>query len=406
MDSLIQVLAQALDMVEIAFIGVTTNHGKRIAVLSAVIAKQLGWTEDQISDLVSCALLHDNALTEFILLHHLHGREKDIPNFLEHCVIGQRNAEILPFHGSIAGYILYHHERPDGQGPFRLREGEYPLGGDIISAADMMDAEGPFEGMDKGGLEALRRSVEEGIHGSYTEGVGQAILSVLDMDLIESLQNSRIGETVQRHIPVWNMDIEDPAIIRFAELTSKIIDYKSKTTGVHTQQIANRSWLMADHYGYGRSEKHQLYLAAALHDIGKLAIPPEVLEKPGKLTHDEFEIIKTHIIETRNILSSVEDLGPLIEWAANHHEKLDGSGYHLKKRAEDLDFNSRLMACLDIYQAASELRPYHPRRNHQEVMDILQAMVKVGAIDGAIVKDIDQVMAPWSGKDIEPPTLL
>jgi len=221
------------------------------------------------------------------------------------------------------------------------------------------------------------------------------------MELLSSLRNENIIKTVRSKIPVWNMDMSDPSLVSVSEMVSRIIDNRSKSTGIHTQQIANRSMLMSDYYGYSIAEKNQLFLAAALHDIGKLAIPPEVLEKPGKLDENEFNIIKTHVAYTRSILSEMEGIEDITEWAANHHEKLDGSGYPLGKKAEELDFNSRLMACIDIYQAVSEARPYHPRRTHEQSMDVLYTMSKNGKIDSEIVKDMDKVMAPWSGKNVE-----
>ena len=403
MDSLIQVLAQALDMVEITYLGVTTNHGKRIAVLCAAMGRKLGMSEPELSDLISCALLHDNALTECILMQN--GWERDDPNFGTHCEIGQRNVEILPFNGSIAGYINYHHERADGLGPFKLSEGNFPLGAELIAAADLIDAEHHLENILPEKLPLLLENIEANINYSYTKQAGKALLDILDKDLLISLQNEEIIKTVSRSIPAWTMEINDPALIPFAELISHIIDYKSVSTGIHTQQIANRSWIMSEYYGYDLTEKIQLYLAAALHDIGKLAIPTEVLEKPGKLNHEEFEIIKTHIEITRSLLSAMDWLGPITEWASNHHEKLNGSGYPLSKKLDKLDFNSRLMACIDIYQAVSETRPYHPRRSHAEAMQILKTMADNALIDSGIVKDMDKVMAEWSGKDVETPKM-
>ena len=401
MDLLIQVFSQALDMVEISFLGVTSNHGKRIAVLCAAMGRRLGMSEPEVSDLVSCALLHDNALTEYILLHQ--GREEDDPNFGAHCEIGQRNVGILPFKGNIEGYILYHHEQADGKGLFGLSNGQYPLGAELIAAADMTDAEYHLESMSSSELPALRERIRDNIYICFTERAGNALLDILDEDMFASLQNDKITKTVRRSIPPWTMEMDDPALIPIADFISRIIDYKSESTKIHTQQIANRTWLMSEYYGYDPAKKIQLYLAAALHDIGKLAIPSDILEKPGKLTDEEFEIIKTHIVHTRALLCTMEELGPIIDWASNHHEKLDGSGYARGLGAADLDFNSRLMACIDIYQAVSETRPYHTRRTHGETMEILNFMAGCTKIDPEIVKDIDKVMAEWSERAVETP---
>jgi HD-GYP domain-containing protein (c-di-GMP phosphodiesterase class II) len=401
MDSLIRVIAQALDMVEIAYIGASTNHGRRIAVLCAAMGRRLGMNDDELSDLVSCALLHDNALTEYILLRL--GIEEDAAHLGVHCEFGQRNVEILPFKGNIEGYIRYHHERADGKGPFKLSEGRYPLGAELIAAADMLDAGRHLERVTLEELPAFRERIAVDIHHRFTERAGQVLLEVLDTELLASLKDDRIVKTADKMIPAWTMDMENPALVPIAALIARIIDYKSNFTKVHTIQIANRAWMMAEYYGYDLTQKMQLYLAAALHDLGKLAIPSAVLEKPGPLNHDEFEIIKTHISHTRNLLFGVEGLGQIADWASNHHEKLNGKGYPLGKTAPELDFNSRLMVCIDIYQAVSEERPYHPRRSHSETISVLYDMAAKGEVDEGIVKDLDTAMLPYSLRDVPPP---
>ncbi|MDR2480657.1 MAG: HD domain-containing protein [Treponema sp.] len=414
MDGLIRVLAQALDMVEMTLTGASTNHGKRIAVLCAAMGRYLGLDQNQLSDLVSCALLHDNALTEYILLERENvsgslpsGGGMDEKNLSEklasHCKTGQRNADILPFRGNVDGFIRYHHERANGLGPFGLSEGYYPLGAELIAAADSLDVTYHLQRVPPEQLSVLRKTIASEIHQLYTGRAGEAMLAVLDGDMLASLRDDRIAETVCRAVPVWTMDTADPALIPIAELIARIIDYKSPFTRKHTQQIANRIWVMAGYYGYDHEQKIQLYLAASLHDIGKLAIPSDVLEKPGKLTGEEFNIIKSHIDHTRKLLQDAPGMELVTEWAANHHEKLDGSGYPLKKDASALDFNSRLMACIDIYQAVSEERPYHPRRSHAGTMPILNLMVERGGLDSAIVKDIDTVMEAWSERDVTGP---
>ena len=359
MDVLIGVLAQALDVVEIAYLGASTNHGRRIAVLCAAMGRHLGMNGDELSDLVTCALLHDNALTEYFLLLK-DNAEWDVSRLGAHCKIGQRNAEILPFKGTIGGYILYHHERADGRGPFNMTEGYYPQAAELIAAADMIDVESPLYCVPPEELPALRKRIDGDIHRRFTGKAGNALLAVLDEAMLASLRNEKVAQTACGAVPVWTIDAEDPALVPIAEFIAHIIDYKSAFTKVHTRQIANRAWIMARHYGYDPAQKNQLYLAAALHDLGKLAIPSEVLEKPGRLDDAEFEIIKTHINHTRELLSGAAGLGDIVEWAANHHEKLDGRGYPLGKTGAELDFNSRLMACIDIYQAVNEERPYHP----------------------------------------------
>jgi HD-GYP domain-containing protein (c-di-GMP phosphodiesterase class II) len=152
-------------------------------------------------------------------------------------------------------------------------------------------------------------------------------------------------------------------------------------------------------------QRAKAFLAASLHDIGKLATPNVILDKPDKLTTGEFDIIKAHAKGTYDRLHTITGFEEICAWASNHHEKLDGTGYWFGKNADDLDFISRLLACTDIYQAVSEERPYHPQRSHADTMPILRSMAEKGQIDSAITKDFDEVMAEYSERDVPPPEI-
>ena len=94
-----------------------------------------------------------------------------------------------------------------------------------------------------------------------------------------------------------------------------------------------------------------------MHDIGKLIVSNDILEKPGKLTEYEFAEMKDHAAATYRILSKIKGIPDIVEWAANHHEKLNGKGYPRALSEKDLSFEEQLMACIDIYQALTEKRP-------------------------------------------------
>jgi len=149
------------------------------------------------------------------------------------------------------------------------------------------------------------------------------------------------------------------AEIRLATVVfSRIVDSKSRFTRIHSQELSSRAARMPGRYGMGQEAALELRVAADLHDIGKLAVSNAMLNKPGKLEPPEMDRIQRHTYNTRKSLERIEGFESSTEWAANHHEKLDGSGYPYGKGADELDFNSRLMACLDIYQALAEERPY------------------------------------------------
>ena len=129
---------------------------------------------------------------------------------------------------------------------------------------------------------------------------------------------------------------------------------------------------MSEPAGLGPEGTRDLMRAALLHDIGKLGISNRILDRPGNLTAGEYEEIKRHPKLTYDILSRVGPFRPIAQTAANHHEKLDGSGYHHGIGAEDLDLPSRILVVADIYEALSADRPYHEALPREKALDILR----------------------------------
>jgi HD-GYP domain-containing protein (c-di-GMP phosphodiesterase class II) len=403
MDQLIKALTTALDIVEGELLGASSRHGKRVAVLSGIMGLRLGMRDEELRALTTCALLHDNALTEYIA-SELDGEEHDAA-MKSHCEIGQRNVNTLNFKTNYSDFVLYHHERPNGTGSFQKREGEFSTGAAIICIADTVDVINHLQRIRSERLPDIYRYIESGAGTLFTREAAEAMLGILDENMLETLQDENIEDAALKFIPAWYAEMENEVIINLATFFTHIIDYKSKFTRKHSTQIANRAWLMACRYGYPLSTCTEIYLAAALHDLGKLAISSSILEKPGKLDDEEFEIIKSHVYKTWEILKDIEGFEEIHLWASNHHEKLDGTGYPFGKKAEDLDFVSRLLACIDIYQAVSEDRPYHAGRGHGETIGILRDMARKGFIDRDITEDLNKMLLDFDGQDVPPPDL-
>ena len=400
-DSLIKSLATALDIVEGDLLGASTNHGKRITVLCTKMGSALGKNSEEIIALSICALLHDNALTEYILSERV-DRYHD-PAMKKHCEFGQRNVDALHFKTNVKNFILYHHERADGMGPFGIKEGEGPLEAELIAIADSIDVAYHLQRLKPEELPTIRNFIEKKIGKHYGKIAAETMLKILDLPTLLSLKDNVIKQTASDVLLPWTVDIQTETIFGLAGFIAKIIDYKSVFTQKHSNQIANKAWFMGKYYRYKPHELAELYLAASLHDLGKLAIPSDILEKPGKLSGEEFEIIKKHVHITWELLNDIEGFETICQWASNHHEKLDGSGYPFGKKAAELDFNSRLLACLDLYQAISEERPYHPWRSHGDTMQILYEMAGMGKIDENITKSLDIALVPYNAKDLPPP---
>lgn len=173
-------------------------------------------------------------------------------------------------------------------------------------------------------------------------------------------------------------------VLSYSKMLAYSIDFRSEATVKHTILVEAVSYQIGKLYGLNEDELTKIKVASALHDIGKIGIPVEILEKPGKLTNEEFEIMKSHSIIGYNILSNlniddIRDIGTL------HHEKLDGTGYPFGLKWEQLTIKIRIVAIGDIVSALLGIRSYKEEFNKDKIIRILKDMVKSKKIDSEIV---------------------
>ena len=173
--------------------------------------------------------------------------------------------------------------------------------------------------------------------------------------------------------------------VKLTEFMSKIVDFRSPFTAMHSAGVATTAVALAELAGMSEDECKLMRIAGYLHDIGKLKIPNEILEKPGKLTNEEFNIMKEHAYYTWILLKDVSGLEQITAWAALHHEKLNGNGYPFHLTEGELSLGSRIMTVADIFSALTEERPYRKSMAKEKVADILREDAQNGLLSGKIV---------------------
>ncbi|MGB6066193.1 MAG: HD domain-containing phosphohydrolase [Desulfomonilaceae bacterium] len=150
-------------------------------------------------------------------------------------------------------------------------------------------------------------------------------------------------------------------------------EYRDDETGAHIQRIGLYSSVMARELGWVPQAVNDIRVAAPMHDVGKIGIPDQILQKPGKLTPEEFEIMKTHTIMGGRILDNPDI--PLLqmakEIALSHHEKWDGSGYPCALSGEAIPESGRIVAIVDMYDALVYDRIYRPALPEKEALSII-----------------------------------
>src|SRR5579884_3464684 len=151
------------------------------------------------------------------------------------------------------------------------------------------------------------------------------------------------------------------------------LEAKDKYTRGHSARVAQYSTMLARDMGCSEVEIQRVEQAALLHDLGKLAIPDAILNKPGKLTPREFAIIKDHPVRGCAIIQAVETLQDKIPGILHHHEWVDGSGYPMQLAGEDIPLDARILAVADVFDALTSPRAYHRPLSRAEALDYLRA---------------------------------
>ena len=132
-----------------------------------------------------------------------------------------------------------------------------------------------------------------------------------------------------------------------------------------------------------------LEVAGLLHDLGKLIIPDEILEKPGPLTEEEKAIMMRHSFESYQILYRINGFEAIAQWAAFHHETLSGKGYPFHLNEEGLELEARIIAVADVFQALSQNRPYRDSLPAEKIMVVLNNMAAEGHLDHQLTSLIE-----------------
>ncbi len=403
-------LSYALDAAEKEVTGATAEHGKRVAWITWKCASTLGLTDREVIDLTACAILHDCAIAEYIreeLEQELEAdpeyeaRKEQYGTTSIHAQLGEAKVLTLPLRTDMKNVILWHHENPDGSGPFGKTEAETNLYSQIIRLADGFDMTQNLSSMTQEEFEKARNLIRQNTGVLVSSEAARLFLENITYEDVKELQEKGPEQVLREHLPTLEEDYTDEEILRIAYFFAEIVDFKSSFTKDHSIGVARKAKQMAEHYGFDHGKTMRYTFAGAMHDIGKMVVGNDILEKPDKLDASEFRAMKNHAAETYKILSKIQGLDDVTEWAANHHEKLDGTGYSRRLSGEQQTFEDRLMACIDIYQALTEPRPYKDGLSHKRSIGIMEGMAADGKIDGEIVAEMKAVFGADAAEEIE-----
>jgi HD-GYP domain-containing protein (c-di-GMP phosphodiesterase class II) len=189
----------------------------------------------------------------------------------------------------------------------------------------------------------------------------------MGLDSKDLLENVLVMEPEERRLVADDATV-DSICLAFAD----IIDAKSPFTYQHSNGVADAAMDIAIHFGMNEHEKKQLRRAALMHDIGKLSVPNSILEKPGKLTDEEWQVVRDHPYYTFQILKRIPAFKSFSSDAAAHHERLDGSGYWRRLSGDNISQVARILSVADVFDALRAKRPYRDSLPLEKVFSIMR----------------------------------
>ncbi len=159
---------------------------------------------------------------------------------------------------------------------------------------------------------------------------------------------------------------------RIARGFADVVDAKSPYTAQHSSRVCEYALIIADQLGFDADQRQELHRAALLHDIGKLSVPNSILDKPGPLDAEEWDVVRLHPYYTQRILEHIRGFERLAIVAALHHERLDGRGYFHGLRDVEIPLASQIIATADIFDALTTERPYRPALPEEVALKLME----------------------------------
>ena len=359
---------------------VLNNHHKKVAYISSNIAREMGLSGDDIQNIILASMLHDIGVFSVKEWIEIASINEEHPDMDRHAYIGYELLKDLEPLCKVAEIIKDHHAG------FRKTQDKIPVGSYIIHLADRLSL------MYDQRCDILEQApaMLSRIHEKRSKFHPDTLAALEKLGKMEYIWfeafTQDITPDMMRGVHFSKVIVDLPTLREFAKTIAQIIDFRSRFTATHSSGVAAVARELSSMSGFSERECKMMEIAGFLHDLGKMAIPNEILEKKGALNTMEFNLIRKHTYYTYVILNKIRGLENVAVWAANHHERPDGNGYPFHVKDGDFSKLSRIMAVADVVTALTEDRPYREGMDRKNVESILQGMINNNGIDRDIVE--------------------
>ena len=241
----------------------------------------------------------------------------------------------------------------------------------IMMLTAVNDAPTATDALAQGAMDYLMKPIElEDLHTAVERALHKRELSI---------EQRNVERLIREEVAIRTEELEKEKgalralTVNVAETLINAMEAKDVYLRGHSQRVAELGASMADAMGLDEDTVENIRLAGRLHDVGKIGIREEVLNKPGKLTWDEFEHIKEHVNIGMEILAPLQHLGKALRFVHDHHEHFDGSGYPRALTGETISIGGRILAAADAFDALTSRRAYRDPLTPEDTIELLRA---------------------------------
>ncbi|MDD4369139.1 MAG: HD domain-containing protein [Oscillospiraceae bacterium] len=358
-----------------------TNHHQQVAYLSYRIAEQMHLSPAESHTLVLASLLHD--------VGAIANNDRDPFHLPEdenvHAFLGARLFEDFPRFQNIVPVIRYHHWTWNyGEG--RSYNGEaIPELSHVLHLADAIAKRIRPDVFVISQISPNRKWLLENRDRWFMPAAVDAFMEIAGQEsLWLDLSYDPSFKYIMDDLSLDAVKLTLDETVQLTDIVSRIIDFRSPFTAMHSSGVAATAVELARLSGFSEDECKMMHIAGNLHDLGKLAIPTEILEKDNNLEPKEYDIIRSHSYYSYKLLCDLPGFETIAKWAAYHHEKLNGKGYPFHLKGAQLSLGSRIMAVADIFAAITEDRPYRSGMPQARAVGVIESMIRNDSVSGDI----------------------
>ncbi|MFH1075475.1 MAG: HD domain-containing phosphohydrolase [Pseudomonadota bacterium] len=358
---------------------------QRTAYIAWQIGKTVGLSANRLKNIFTAALLHDIGAfsdEEKLKLRNLNTNDLEL-----HCIRGARLLEKVPCLLDAAKIVRVQHRK--------WTEWNQPIDAELVLEAQVLGLSDYIEHKiqrDQYILHQDRCLINEIVSLKGKSFHPQVVESFMSVAGIEEfwldLVSPRLYALLLHDGPYGRFEVDLAGMSALAQLCRSVIDFRSPFTVTHSTGVAACAQILSKIFGLTETEVKLMEIAGSFHDLGKLAVPNSILDKPDVLTKEEFALVKAHTYYTFSILGTIDGFQQIAEWAAYHHERLSGSGYPYHCTDSELSTGSRIMMVADVFTALAEDRPYRKGMVKDDILRIMNGFASSRILDPGIIKTL------------------